>query len=115
MNEYSSKKEVCGRHKRCMDAIRSGWTPDSRKVTNVHKTYITDHAFHKRSSGRLPPPSTPDYTAAWKYGRPSLSRPTFDCIKLINFVEGCFPILALHPCSERCSVPGEGETESVSR
>jgi len=27
--------------KKSVNAIRSGWTPDSRKVTNAHKTYIT--------------------------------------------------------------------------
>ena len=26
--------------KKCVDAIRSGWTTDSLKVTNAHKTYI---------------------------------------------------------------------------
>src|SRR6218665_4061347 len=26
-----------------VDAIRSGWTPDVGRVTNVHKTFITDH------------------------------------------------------------------------
>jgi len=36
-------KEVCGWHKNII-----GWTPDSRKVTNVHKTNITDH-FIQRS------------------------------------------------------------------
>src|SRR6218665_3209863 len=26
----------------CVDATRSGWTPDFRKVTNVPKTYMPD-------------------------------------------------------------------------
>jgi len=44
-------KEVCGCHKKW-------WTPDSCKVTNVHKTNVTAH-FIQRSEWK---PSTPNYT-----------------------------------------------------
>jgi len=41
-----------------VDAIRSGWTPDSQKVKNVDKTHITDHFIRSVWT-----PSTPDYTS----------------------------------------------------
>src|SRR6218665_2601296 len=53
------QKETC---RRVVDVMKLGWTPDSCKVTNVHKTCITVQLLtEQRMSGRRPPLSTPDY------------------------------------------------------
>jgi len=57
-----SLPEGCSLKKRkCVDAIRSGWMPEPHKVTNVHKTYLTDY-FIQRSEWTVhlcPCPTSP--------------------------------------------------------
>ena len=57
--------------KKCVDAIKNEWTPDSRKITNVHKTYLTDHFVYKEVSAWTPSTSlTDDYTSGYDITQP---------------------------------------------
>jgi len=53
--------------KKCVGAIiRSGWTPNVCKVTNVAYIKRTKWIIsYKEVCGRRPPPSTPDYTPGY--------------------------------------------------